>query len=171
MPRSRSGVLCPLTLCRNMSHKSLQYLLVAFVLLTGASTTLAQVAAAPANAPKTGILIEPVQGQAQEAFSNRTGNILAFEYGETKFLLNPGQTKRVPVPKQAPSKFSIFEKGSDKEGWMPRFSAMMAPNPNKRFIPLGWAKPLIRFEFEYAMAPLTLNPQSTRGCRQAVGML
>lgn len=126
-----------------MNSRFLPFLIAAFSLLLGATLAFGQGAAVPKPAPKAGVAIEPVQGQAQpqEAFTNETNSTLALEYGKTKFLLEPGETKRIQVPQKFPSTLSIYERGSDEDRWRLRFSVGIAPNPQKRFVPLRWAKP------------------------------
>ena len=79
-------------MCKIMNSLPLPYLFVIFVTLVAASISSGQVAVELAPAPKTGVAIEPLKGQAQlqEAFTNHTGSMLAIKYGGMKFLLKPG---------------------------------------------------------------------------------
>jgi hypothetical protein len=101
---------------------------------------LGQAPGAPNPAPKAGIMIERVQGNGgpELKFSNSTDKVLGFVYGNNVFIIKPGQSKSIAIPKEKLVFLTISEKSLADERIIiiKRFEGKVSTNTQKRFIPL-----------------------------------
>jgi len=81
------------------------------------------------------IEIEHTKVPASTKFTNNADRELAFIYGPEKFLLKPGASKSVPVPKPQMFELRIAE-SIGKGRLLERFQSQATPDDPKRIIPL-----------------------------------
>jgi hypothetical protein len=88
-------------------------------------------------------MIEPVQGKGgpESKFTNGTDGDLGIQYGNAKFALKSGETRRIPIPQQPLVDLKIYEKRAVDGTMLQRFEGKANRNAQKRFIPFPWAKP------------------------------